>query len=359
MGSIHAKCWADNPRAQLCAIADSDSQRAVGLARERGDGRVGIYACLGDLLERCEVDAIDVCLPHHLHAQAVVDAASAGMHVLCEKPLCITRREAMDIREAIESTNIKLMCAHNKLFALPFMEARRMIVAGAIGKVIRVQVNELSHNVSLRENKTRVDVANPGATFAWRRDPDRMGGGELIDTGWHAIYRLLALADSRVTEVAALVGNHFLDELSAEDTAQLLVAFESGVQGCVVTSWAFGGRHGGWHFEVAGTDGTLGGDETRLVYAHHGADRAKTVRWPTSYSETFSKEIDHFLSVVLEGAACESGWLEATRTLEVILAAYQSAAEGRFVALAEHFATDAYGKTREHVEKPFTAGDLV
>ena len=76
-----------------------------------------------------------------------------------------------------------------------------------------------------------------------------MGGGEVIDTGWHATYRLLALADDRPVEVTAMMDRFAVKQLTTEDTGVLLVRFASGAIGEIITSWAFS-PVGGWHFEV-------------------------------------------------------------------------------------------------------------
>src|SRR6185437_11917663 len=71
--------------ARIVAVADVDVERARGLAG--GLTGVKIFADYRDMLESDEVDAVDICLPHHLHRAAIVAAAAAGKHILCEKPL--------------------------------------------------------------------------------------------------------------------------------------------------------------------------------------------------------------------------------------------------------------------------------
>src|SRR5205085_424880 len=97
-----------------------------------------------------------------------------------------------------------------------------------------------------------VKLAEGESSMAWRMDPARMGGGELLDTGWHGAYRLLSLADSRPVEVSAMLENYFLTELPTEDTGTVLIRFASGLTGVILTSWAFGGEPDGWQFQVAG-----------------------------------------------------------------------------------------------------------
>jgi predicted dehydrogenase len=334
MGHVHTRAWCESRRGALTAVADPSPQRARDLAKICGAGRTRIYPGLDALLENDGFDAVDICLPNDLHCEAVVAAARAGKHVFCEKPLCRSPEEAREIRTAVAETGIKLACAHNKLFAPPFLRAERMINDGALGDVVHVQVNELKRNLKIRRRRPPVQLADPGSTFAWRLDPVRMGGAELIDTGWHAAYRLLALVPSRPVEVVAFTANHLFQEVAGEDTAQMLVRFGSGAQGILLTTWAFAGSHGSWEFEVAGQAGTLAGDPTRLAYAENGS-LCKVRTWRTNGDGTFRREIEHFLDVVLDDAPCKSGWEEAARTLQLILAGYHSAAESRVVSLPD------------------------
>src|SRR5262249_1725208 len=142
-----------------------------GMLREMGDG----------------IDAVDICLPHHLHAPAILDAAAAGKHVLCEKPMCTNLADADRIAGAVKSAGITYMSAHNQLFMPVVQEAKRLIDEGAIGRVRLVR----SQDCFLAGG----GKSNPFAG-SWRAKLETQGGGELIDTGYHPTYRLLHLAGS-------------------------------------------------------------------------------------------------------------------------------------------------------------------
>src|SRR4029453_11940464 len=97
-----------------------------------------------------------------------------------------------------------------------------------------------------QESPSRGPGESPGA---WRADLSRMGGGEVLDTGWHATYRLLALAEDRPVEVTAMIDRFAVKQLSAEDTGVIVVRFASGAIGEILTSWALNPVDN-WHFEV-------------------------------------------------------------------------------------------------------------
>lgn len=159
-----------------------------------------------------------------------------------------------------------------------------------------------------------------------------MGSGEVLDTGWHATYRLLALAGERPVAVTAMMERFLAHGLPAEDTGLLLVRFASGAIGQITTSWAFS-PVADWHFEVLAEHGSLAGGKTRLVHQLHG--------WPEPVERanepvhTFTEEIAHFVDVVRDGAAPMATFDQAARVLQLTKAAYQSVAEGRTIALPE------------------------
>src|SRR5262249_33297371 len=100
-------------RARISAVCDVDEAKTRAAAEPGG---APIYTAAHHLVGKAEVDATDLCPPHHLHAPAIVAAARAGKHTLCEKPLCPTLEEATRVRDAVRAGGVTLMCAHNQLF---------------------------------------------------------------------------------------------------------------------------------------------------------------------------------------------------------------------------------------------------
>lgn len=337
MGQVHARSWTANaPRGVIAAVTDVSEARARGLSDDHTRGEARVHANLDQLTADPGIDAVDICLPHHLHADAIVRAARAGKHVLCEKPLCLSFEEARTIKRAVDAAGVTLTCAHNNLFQLPLMEARRMLGEGVLGRVYYVQSNEIGRNMGIRTGRAPVRLAEGESSMAWRLDPGRMGGAELLDTGWHGAYRLIALAGSRPTEVVATLGNHFLHELRpGEDSATALVSFANGVQGVLVTSWAWGHEPGGWQFQVAGEHGTLCGNVTKLLHAATGWPAGGERTWDTQHIESYAREVTHFLDVVLDSAEPQASWEHGVRTLQLIRGAYMAAEQKRVVRLPE------------------------
>jgi predicted dehydrogenase len=108
--------------AQVTAIADIDAERAH--RRVEAIGNAEVFVDYREMIASPLVDAIDICLPHQLHSDAIVAAAAAGKHILCEKPLCLTLEEADVVTDAVATAGVTLMCAHNQLFLPAVAPAR-------------------------------------------------------------------------------------------------------------------------------------------------------------------------------------------------------------------------------------------
>jgi len=166
--------------ATVTAIADIDLDSARHLAG--ASSPVRLFRDYREMLASDIVDAVDICLPHHLHAEAIVAAAQAGKHVLSEKPLCLTIDEAHAVQQSVAKAGITLMCSHNQLFLPAVATARRLLRDGIIGKVYEARTTDSFYN----------DL-DP-STMGWRGHRWMIGGGALIDSGYHPTYLLLHLS---------------------------------------------------------------------------------------------------------------------------------------------------------------------
>ena len=268
-------------RAEVVALADVSEeamgQRAAQLGRD-----VKRFTDYRALLADAEIDAVDIALPHHLHRDAIVDAAQAGKHLMTEKPLCLTMEEAADIGAAVRSSGIVLMAAHNQLFFPAVLQAKQMAMNGDLGEIYMVH----SFDCSERRGPLSLDKSTWGkprqvtADWGWRSDPAKMGGGEYIDTGYHPTYRLLFLAGQKPVQVTAMMGSYRLG-LDEEDTANVMVKFTDGTMGHVFTSWAMnapGGRP--LLFSIMGEGGQIWGEMDRLMFKPIGMQRPSVIRYP-------------------------------------------------------------------------------
>jgi predicted dehydrogenase len=161
-------------------------------------------------------------------------------------------------------------------------------------------------------------------TMGWRASAATSGGGELIDTGYHPTYLLLHLAGGTPIEATAMLSTHRLTFMEGEDSAQVLVRFDHGVVGQMVTSWAYTPAPITERLSVVGERGSL--------FSPDGVSLTVTPRDGVSqtYSaeplDTFVAEIGHFADSLIAGTRPLHTEVEGIAALGILLAAYQGAA---------------------------------
>lgn len=317
IAGAHVKGYLANPDiTTLVAVADPVEANALRRAEPAG---ARVYASYLDMLSADDIDAVDICLPHHLHKDAIVAAAQAGKHILCEKPLCLTEAEAAEVQAAVSAAGVTLMCAHNQLFSPPVAKALEMIKEGVLGDVYEVRTTDSFYN-----------DFDP-STMGWRASAATSGGGELIDTGYHPSYLLLELAGGSPTEVTAMLSRHRLTFMEGEDSAQILVRFDNGVLGSLTTSWAYSPSANTERFSVVGSKGSLHSDGKDLSYSVRGGETGTFV-FPKV--DEFAAEIAHFGRSILDGTRPLHTEKEGIEVLGIILAAYRSAETRSFAPVA-------------------------
>jgi predicted dehydrogenase len=258
-----------------------------------------------------EIDAVDICLPHHLHAPAILDAAAAGKHILCEKPMCMSLAEADQIIEAVRKSGVIYMSAHNQLFTPAVREIKRLITEGAIGKVRWIRSQDC------------FIIGNPaGMRNSWRGSLKTQGGGELIDTGYHPSYRLIYLAGADIAEVRGTMGRYRLP-IEGEDTASVQVRFKNGVIGEILSSWAMNRPYGTHEVHVVGELGEIFGTGSTLYHLPHGFKTPSEKTLPNA--ETFHDQMSCFADCILKGEKPPHGPEEGRQVLRLILEATKSA----------------------------------
>lgn len=309
IAGAHVAGYRRNPETVVfAAVADPVVENAE--KRRGDDADVRVYSDYRGMIAAGGLDAVDICLPHHLHAEAVIAAADAGLHVLCEKPLCLTADEAEAITAAVERTGVTVMCAHNQLFLPAVAAAKELVESGVLGRVYEVRTTDSFFNDFTPES------------MGWRAHAATAGGGELIDTGYHPLYLLQHLAGGTPVEVTAMLSRHRLDFMEGEDSAQVLVRYDNGVVGHVTTSWAYQPAVGTEKFSLVAEKGSLSSDGTTLVSRVRGQEPVTTQFEPV---HEFAAEIAHFAESLLQGRRPIQTHVEGIDVLGVILAAYESA----------------------------------
>ena len=135
MGQNYLEIYkSQNPMTQVAAVANHSENVLKSVADKYGIAEADRYTDYKKILDRKDINAVVVATPDFAHTQIVIDALSAGKHVLVEKPLTISTKEADQIVEAVNKTNLKFQVNYNHRWLSSYYEAKMQIQSGAIGK---------------------------------------------------------------------------------------------------------------------------------------------------------------------------------------------------------------------------------
>jgi predicted dehydrogenase len=359
MGRAHAYAYTSAPvmrplpcQPQLRVISGRDQDKVSRAAAAFGfDDYVTDWR---DLVKRPDVDIVDICTPPGTHAEIAEAAAAAGKAVICEKPLAISYRQAIDATAAVQRAGVLNSVGFNyrRLPAVSLM--KRMIDEGAVGKVRLWRATWLSD-----------EFVDPAIPFDWRFDR-AMGGTTIADLGSH----LIDLAQWMVGDVAEVCAQSetFVREranpsgagslaVTVDDASSALMRFESGARGVLEMARTAVRRPCDFTVEVNGETGTLvfeygrlnellygeGADSPglygmRRIRAEHESHPYARNWWPigqgVGYGSSFVNHLGDLLERWPEGP-WEPDFKDGAAVQAVCEAIERAAAERRWVEVAE------------------------
>lgn len=331
VSSAHFSAYASHPDADLVAAVDVRPDLAEACARRWHARRW--YSSVAEALADPEVQIVDLCLPHDLHAPVAIQAARAGKHVFVEKPIANSLEEADLMISAAEENGVLLMVDQTKRYQNRHRAIKNLLDAGYIGTPLLVR-----------------SAYEQDITYAWSNmDPTRRAtywkhDGVISGIGIHSL-DLLRWLIGEVIEVQAIASTSDLVEQhrTTEDSGIILVRFDNGCIGEVMVSYVL--RHprmaSNWDLmplQIFGHDGSIEMDDHDQVSLHstgfaQGAGPATVqlegrppVGGPSPAAEGMAGAIDHLFECLGTGARPLSDGRDARRSLELVLAAYQSLA---------------------------------
>ncbi len=246
------------------AVVSAIQKRSLEAARSKADehGIPHAFSSVEELVRHPEVDAIFIVSANSAHAEETIAAARAGKHVLVEKPMAATVRQAENMVEACRSAGVQLMVGHMVRYSPVILRIKQLMKEGAVGKVMHIESQFFyDHRLSHRK---------------WLFDTKVAGGGPVHDIGVHCLDTVRFLLDDDPTVVRSVLDPVPTTE-QTERTAAVVLQFSRGVLGSIYCSFVAGYRRA--FIEVRGTDGTLSAfDFTRSgmpvilhrVHAHEG-----------------------------------------------------------------------------------------
>lgn len=199
--------------------------------------------------EAARADGIDVCAivtPNHLHFPAAMAMLDAGIHVICDKPLCLTVEEAGKLEAKVRETGLLFALTHNYTAYPMVREARQMVADGKLGNIRLVQVEYPQGWMATRVE----DTDNKQAS--WRADPAKAGmGGALGDIGTHAHNLAEFVTGLEISELCADV-DAIVPGRKLDDNVQILLRYENGARGMLWASQVAIGHENGLRLRVYG-----------------------------------------------------------------------------------------------------------
>lgn len=294
MGKAHAAAYAAMPMFFWPApgipvrkvLVDLNAEQA-----EQGRQRFGFEEASTDwrsVIERPDIDVVDIVTPNDSHAEIAIAAAKAGKHVICEKPLARTVAEAKAMLDAVQAAKVIHMVAFNYRRTPAVALARKYIAEGRIGKIL-----------NFRGTYLQDWSADPDSPLSWRFSKKIAGSGTLGDIGTHVVDMARYLV-GEIQAVNAMTKTYIptrplqaggVDKLGAaekstdgprgvvdvDDEVLTMLRFESGAIGSIEATRNAYGRNNFLTFEVHGEKGSIvfnyeRRDELQVMFADDPAD---------------------------------------------------------------------------------------
>ena len=280
-------------------------------------GGVPHYARLEELRDAGPIDFVDICTPTASHLQLILWALEQGYHVMCEKPVALTRAEAITIADAARASGRVVVPCHQYRYNPVWLKVRDWLHSGAIGRW---------HLAEFHVYRLMADRGTGTTATPWRGQSEHSRGGVLLDHGTHLIYQMLDAA-GRPDALRAWTGQLRHADYDVEDSAQLLFEYP-GQLGMMFLTWA--ARHRENRVRFVGDHGTIewvggvlrleqNGESTSYDYS---AELDKS-----SYPTWFAGLFGAFASAMDTGDA-EPHLRDIEDVATVLEAAYRSAATG-------------------------------
>ena len=345
ISDLHAIEYQANPNAEIVAVADADTELAATRARLWGCPNARIYSDYRPLLDDPRVDAVEILLPHHLHADAAIAALDANKHVSLQKVMTRTIEEAdRVVARADASPDLAFKVFENFIFYPPVMKAKELVDQGAIGDPLTIRIKS-------NAGKSRTAWKVPPGAWAWRQDKAANGGGPIaFDDGHHKF----------------ALGMHFMGEPEEAHAwiGSTTAADGSWLDAPAMISWRFAGQRLGVleiayspdleiiteHYaqddrvEITGTRGviwinrghgrTVDGPPLTL----YAAGRTESIGFPDAelgWQASFVHSVRHFINALRTGEPPALTARQGRDVLRFTLAGQLSDQLGRAVKVAE------------------------
>jgi myo-inositol 2-dehydrogenase/D-chiro-inositol 1-dehydrogenase len=322
IGKVHIENLAVRiPFAEVVTVADVFVKETAAWA-----ARFGIKKVTGDyreILSNKEIEAVVICSPTDTHAPYTMEAAEAGKHVFCEKPLDLSLEKIREVLDVVEKNGVKLMIGFNRRFDPNYAKVRQMVKDGKIGEPHILKISSR-------------DPAPPPLEYV------AVSGGMFLDMTIHDFDMARFVIGSEIKEVYAKT-NVLIDQAIGEagdvDTAIAVLHFENGAIGTIDNSrkavYGYDQR-----LEVFGSEGMVKIDnnthDTHAYYNKEGSHGPLPLDFfMDRYVQSYAIEMETFIDAVIQDKPVPVTGMDGLVSVAVGLAAKTSAQENRPVKLDE------------------------
>ena len=301
---------------ELAAVCDIKEERAVW-ASEKYGGRP--YTSYEEMIERENLDAVHLCLPHYLHSSVAIYAMERGLHVMTEKPMDVDLESAERATAVSRERGVYFGVISQCRYAPAARLVKKRVSDGSLGKII-----------SARSTLTWTRPDSYYQSSDWKGTWDKEGGGVLIDQAIHSVDLVNWIVDSEVKKISCSMANRGHSILSVEDSAEGLIEYESGT------------RYGFWCMNNYGCDEPIeirmlceggkvcfGYDAAEIIYNDGRVERADSSDEPPArdgkdyWGNNHIKEIESFYNAISAKAPFELSGENALKTHKLIMKLYK------------------------------------
>jgi predicted dehydrogenase len=366
MGAAHSQAWRTAPHffdlpllPDLTVLAGRDATRVAEAA-----DKLGWSSTETDwrrVLERDDIDLVDVCTPGDTHAEIAIAALEAGKHVLCEKPLAnsVAEAEAMaDAAAEAAARGVRSMVGFTYRRVPAIGLARQLVADGRLGEIRHVRAQYLQDW-----------IADPTAPMSWRLEKDKAGSGALGDIGAHVVDLTQHITGQRLTGVSALletfvkerplpaaagslagVAGEGTGTVTVDDAAVFTGRFTGGALGVFEATRFALGRKNAIRIEINGSRGSLAFDfeDMNVLHFFDGDEPDATAGfrrivvtepdhpyvghwWPAGhglgYEHGFTHQVVDLVTAIAEGADPAPSFADGLQVQRVLDAVERSAAD--------------------------------
>ena len=258
-----------------------ETGKDLGLAEDR------IYETYQEMAEKESarsdgIHVVAIVTPNHLHIPVAKIFAEKGIHIICDKPLALSSREAIELKNIVENNKIIFALTHNYTGYPMVRHARSLIQKSDLGSIRVVQAEYPQDWLTTKAEDSGLKQAE------WRTDPKRSGDGGCIgDIGTHAFNLIRFITRLEVDELSADI-HTFVKGRLLDDNAQIMLRFKGGSKGSIWSSQVAVGNENNLKIRVFGENGGLEWrqeDPNYLYYTKFGHPTQKITRGSGSASE--------------------------------------------------------------------------